>query len=160
MASFYTIMGKMMGPYSRMATIIFLVILFLLVGYYGYNRFYVKSSEKYTNVANANVRNPEIVIFFFHVDWCPFCVKSKPEWTAFSAEYDGKIINNYLISCQIINCSNNPDVPDPTAAQLMATYDVNSFPTVILVKDNNAIAYDAKIKKDTLESFVISATSS
>jgi thiol-disulfide isomerase/thioredoxin len=155
MAGFYSNISKFID--TTWLVIIILILLFMLVGYYGYKRFFVTTNEKYTNVANANRRNPEIVIFFFFADWCPHCTKSKPEWVAFSSEYDGKTLNNYKITCTMVNCT---DDSDPKANELMAAYDVNSFPTVILVKDNNAITYEAKIKRDTLESFIISATSS
>lgn len=157
MAGIYTILYKWTYPYYRNILICLLVVLFFVVGYYGYRRFRINISEKYKNVANANVRNPEIVIYFFYADWCPHCTNSKPEWSSFSSEYNNKIVNNYRIVCRMVNCT---DDTEPEASQLMSLYKVTSFPTVIMVKDENTIVYDAKIKRNTLESFVISATSS
>jgi len=157
MANFYTNIGKITGPYTRILWMLFFILLFLVVGYFGYKKFFVQSNEKYTNIANANRRSPEIVILFFYADWCPHCTKAKPEWVAFSDEYNGKTVNNYIIRCTMVNCTDDSDME---TAGLLSTYKVSSYPTVVMVKDSEHIIYDAKIKKDTLQSFLVTGSSS
>ena len=154
--NFYSIVGRQGAIYYRWLIWILLFLLFSLVGYYGYTRFFINNKYRYNNVANANMRNPEIVIYLFYADWCPHCTKSRPEWNAFSNEFNGQTVNQYIISCVEIDCS---DDADPDAAERMAEFKVSTFPTVLMVKDANTIVYDAKINKKTLESFLISATS-
>jgi thiol:disulfide interchange protein len=154
MATFYNIVSKTFSPYIKWGLPLILFVLFFLVGYFGYKRFYVNGTEQYRNVANANRRNPEIVIYFFYADWCPHCKEAKPEWVSFSTEYDQQMVNNYRVHCVMVNEA------DANGVTLLSQYEVDSFPTVILVKDTNTIVYDAKIKKATLESFLMSATTS
>ena len=153
MSGFYYNVQRFFGPYARYIAIIVLLVVFILVGFYGYKRYYSNPAEAYGNVANINARSPEIVIYFFSADWCPHCTKATPHWSAFASQYDGKQVNNYKISCSKVDCTDGK-------SDLMDQYSVDSFPTVVMIKDGNTISFDAKITKETLENFVASATSS
>jgi len=153
MSGFYQNVQRVFGPYAKYIALFVILIIFILVGFYGYKRFYSNPAEAYANVANMNANNSEIVIYFFSADWCPHCTKAKPHWMAFATQYNGKEVNNYKISCSNVDCTDGKN-------KLMDQYSVDSFPTVVMVKGGNTISFDAKITKETLENFVASATSS
>jgi thiol-disulfide isomerase/thioredoxin len=155
MSNFYFNIQRIFGPYFKYIALFVIVVIFVLVGFYGYKRFFSNNNEAYKNVANMNLRDPEIVVYFFFADWCPHCTKAKPQWTAFSNEHNDSRVNNYNIQCKSVDCTDNS-----TNKDLMKQYNVDSFPTVIMVKDGNVISYDAKITTETLTKFVSSATSS
>jgi thiol-disulfide isomerase/thioredoxin len=159
MAGFVEVVTKFFRPYKRIILVIFILIIFIIVGVYGYRRFYSvpEKTRDFKDVANANRRNPQIQIYLFWADWCPHCKKAKPEWVAFSQEYNGKIVNNYEIQTTDIDCS-DPNGQDPQVQNMLAEYRVNSYPTIIALKDSQVVGFDAKITKSSLDQFVESLT--
>jgi thiol-disulfide isomerase/thioredoxin len=128
------------------------------MGYNGYKKYYKSQADviEFSDVANNNARKKEAHVIFFFADWCPHCKKAKPEWEQFKEEYDGKVINEHIISCQSVDCTNDKD--QKTAAQI-AQYKIDSYPTIIMVVGDNKINYDAKVTKNGLEQLVLSGTS-
>ncbi len=144
----------------RYTTIIFIVIfliLFALLGWYGYNKFYANTKDDaiYSNVANANTRGKPAEVLFFYADWCPHCKKAKPSWFQFKEEYNGKMINGWTIDCREINCT---DENDEKVNTLIAKYKIESYPTILMVVGDNRIDFDAKVTKDSLQQFVVAGT--
>jgi thiol-disulfide isomerase/thioredoxin len=64
------------------------------------------------------------VIMLFHLPTCGYCIDMMPEWDKFQDEYQ----NNPDITVVKVNGANDQN--------LTKKYGVNSFPTVILVKDD------------------------
>jgi len=159
MAGFVEVVTKFFRPYKLIILVIFILIIFIIVGVYGYRSFYSvpEKTRDFKDVANANRRNPQIQIYLFWADWCPHCKKAKPEWVAFSQEYNGKIVNNYEIQTTDIDCS-DPNGQDPQVQNMLAEYRVNSYPTIIALKDSQVVGFDAKITKSSLDQFVESLT--
>jgi thiol-disulfide isomerase/thioredoxin len=145
------VVGNLIRPYQYKLLVTFFIVLFVYVSYYAYNKFYKKTIDnKFANVANANRRNKEAVVMFFHVDWCPHCKKALPDWNNFKKQYNDKEINGYIVKCQDIDCTEESS--DVTS--LMNKYDIESYPTVKLLRDTNVIDFDSKITSNTLEQFV------
>lgn len=109
-----------------------------------------KKDNKFADVANANKRSHEVIIYFFNVDWCPHCKTAKPEWEKFVKLYDGKEKGDYVIKCFDYNCT------DETAevTKVINKYNIESYPTIKMLKDNQVIEFDSKITEYTLEQFV------
>lgn len=152
MANIIDVLRRLISPYYYYIIIIAVLVIFLYVTYYAYYNIYKKSeSNKYKNVANANRRNKEVTIFFFHVDWCPHCKKALPEWNTFKAQNNEKQINGYIVKCVDLNCTNESS--DITRA--INEYNIDSYPTVKMLKENKKIEFDSKITSTALESFVV-----
>ena len=68
MVQLTAVLKKYLGPYYYPILIVVLVIIFLLVGIFVYNR-HMKSEA--FDVANDNQRDNELtmVVYFFHADW-------------------------------------------------------------------------------------------
>jgi thiol-disulfide isomerase/thioredoxin len=158
MAGFIEVITRIFRPYKRYVLIISLVILFIIIGVYGYNHFYSvpQKNSEFKDVANANRRSTEIEIYLFWTDWCPHCKKAKPDWVAFQQEYNGKTINKYDIKCTDVDCSNDQDAK---VQNMLGQYKVSSYPTVIAIKNSQMVGFDAKISKSSLDQFVESLTS-
>ncbi len=150
---------RIFSKYSRLILIILLVILFSYIGYNAYQQFYKKKDEvkDFTDVANTNKRKKDAEVLFFFADWCPHCRKAKPEWEQFKDEYNGKVVNEYTINCQSIDCTNEKD--DQKTAAIIKKYNIESYPTIIMLVEDNKIDYDAKVTKSGLEQLVLSGTS-
>tara|TARA_E500000178_G_scaffold354289_1_gene422750 strand:+ start:675 stop:1148 length:474 start_codon:yes stop_codon:yes gene_type:complete len=136
-------------PLNKLLVPAILFIIFVVAGYYGY-LWYAKSTIENLeaeNMANANRRISEAKIKFFSADWCPHCKRAKPEWEKFVSDYDGKEVGYYKISCESIDCTegDNPQIQE---------FSVDGYPTIIMLRDNKKIDYDAKITQPNLVQFV------
>ena len=90
-------------------------------------------------------------LLIFTVDWCPYCKKAMPVWKKFQEEYNGKTINGYNLNFRTINCT---DENDAEVKELLNKYNVDGYPTIKLLKDGDAITYDAKPEFNTLQQFL------
>ena len=140
-----------------MATVIILLAIFVLLGVYGYQKFYTakQPAKQFSNVANVNTRGKPAEVLFFYADWCPHCKTAKPEWATFKEEYDGKLINGWQIQCVEINCT---DENNDTSNKLISEYKVESYPTIIMVVGENKINFDSRVTSSALSQLVISGT--
>jgi thiol-disulfide isomerase/thioredoxin len=152
MANIVDVIYNYVRPYYYLIIITILIIIFSIAGYYWYNNYQKNNNISFKDVANANNRNTEVTIYFFHADWCPHCKKAEPEWNAFDSQYNGTEVNGYKIICIDVDCTSDPPTDENKA--LMKTYNVSSFPTIKLLKDDTVIDFDSKITRTTLESFV------
>lgn len=100
-------------------------------------------------------------------------MKAQPEWDNFKNQYHNTVVNGYLLQCYDINCTddngdeviqydNSSDVlittniePTPIKiSELIKKYEIDSYPTIKLTKDDIVVEYDAKITKDSLTKFI------
>ena len=147
-------------PYWFRIMIVFLVSVFLIVGYLAYKRVASQliTSTPYKDVANASPNGKSITITLYHVDWCPHCKKAMPEWNAFKDEYKDKMVNGYRISCIDIDCS---DERDQRITDLLTQKSIESFPTIKATVEGldgseMTISFESKTTKKNLEKFVLS----
>jgi thiol-disulfide isomerase/thioredoxin len=139
--------------YKRQFLIVFLLILFIIAGAYAYKWYGTKHIDKkpYDDVANANFRNKPVSVLFFSTDWCPHCVKAKPQWQAFSDKYNNKEINGHKISCININCTDS-DTPD--VQSYIQKYNIEHYPTVKMLIDKDIVEFDASVTSENLGKLV------
>jgi len=151
MANIIEIFRKLIVPYYYYIIAIVVIIIFSLLTYYFFTNKYAAQKNKFSDVSNSNRRNKEATIYFFHVDWCPHCKKALPEWNKFKADNNGKQVNGYKVSCVEMNCTN--ETSDITRA--INEYNIDSYPTIKMLKDNQKIEFDSKITNTALNSFVV-----
>ena len=144
------VLSKYISPYYYYIITILVLILFIIISYYAYDKYQKTTVNKYKDVANANRNNKEATIMFFHVDWCPHCKTAQPFWDTFKSQNDKTEINGYVIKCVDMNCTN--ETSDITRA--INTYNIESYPTIKMLKDEQTIEFDSKITNETLNSFV------
>jgi len=154
MPTLVEVVNRFVKPYSTIIIGIIVFIIFIVAGYYAYNTFYVKQQKKkesgYSDVANAVTDKIEVIIYFFHVDWCPHCKTALPEWEKFKNEYNNKEKGKYIIKCSAVNCTDETS----EITGLINDYNIEGYPTVKMLKENNKIEFDSKITYHTLEQFV------
>jgi len=138
--------------------ILFLLILTFVI-YYIYTKYY--SSKLLELYKPNNEKMPlwtkdnsnEVEILFFFANWCPHCRTAKPEWEKAKAEYNNNTIDGYKIIFVEVDCT----TPDSKTTSMMDTYNVEGYPTIILIKNNEVITYDAKVTYDHLVEFLKSS---
>ena len=141
---------KYIQPNQKFVITLLMLIVFIIAGYYAYKWFARPVIENQTtqDMANYNGRKSEVKVLIFTADWCPHCVRAKPEWLKFESAYDGKEIGNYIVKPQMVDCTNG-DTP------LIQQYGIDGYPTLIMIKDGDQrVNYDAKITESNLVNFV------
>lgn len=169
MANLITYVNSILKPYYKYALLLILVIIFVIVSRYVYNKYYDKPKKIVSNVANANNMLPVVTVYLFHVDWCPHCKNAMPEWEKFKAEYNNKEVNGYLIQCIDIDCTDDNGeqviqfdnetstgiTPTPIRiSEIIRRFKIESYPTIKMTKDDLIIDFDAKVTQDNLSQFV------
>jgi thiol-disulfide isomerase/thioredoxin len=129
---------------------IFLAIIFIIVIYYIYTKYFSKSFGKTIENMENQSGDKTAELMLFHVDWCPHCKTAKPEWDQVRAEYQNKSINGYKVMFNEINCTDET----PDKVKMIETYKIEGYPTIKLIKDNQVIDFDAKPTKETLGKFL------
>jgi thiol-disulfide isomerase/thioredoxin len=152
MANIIDVLTRYIRPYYYRIIAVVVCAIFLYAIYYAYNTFYIKprSQKQFSDVANANRRSKEATVLFFHVDWCPHCKTALPDWNAFKSQYNGKEMNGYTINCVDMNCTEETS----DIARAINKYNIESYPTIKLLKDDQTIEFDSKITSTSLEKFV------
>lgn len=91
-------------------------------------------------------------IYLIHAKWCPYSKKVKPTWDQLKGEYDGKNINNYTLKFFDIDAEKE----EKKLKDFETTYNkqIDGYPTICIVKDNQVIEFEAKPNRDTLEEFI------
>ena len=172
MANLITYIYERTKRYHYIFLAICIFALFAAASYYAYKKIYIpkQKEQKFEDVANTNDSKLIAEIYFFHAEWCPHCKKAKPEWEQFKRQFDKMVINDYLIQCYEINCTDdNGDVvlekdSDGTStglkqtkvkvADMIRNFGIDSYPTIKLKKDDYTVDFDAKITQDSLEQCV------
>jgi len=148
MSTFYEVIQKKFGYIKNFRSYIIAAIavaIFFILARYGYETYYKPFySKNISDTGEAGVSdNGEVVITFYHVDWCPHCKTAQPEWENFRRQYNNKRINNYTLKCKDVECESEEICPN-----------IESFPTVKLTKNGKDIEFDSKINVDSLTYFV------
>jgi len=144
---------KIMGVLNwKTILIVVLVVVLIYVAYNTYLTYINKSGFKANreNIPIGQTPTTTANLMLFYVDWCPHCKTAKPEWEALKAEYQNKSINGYKIIFTEHNCTEET----AEVSQLMDKYNIEGYPTIKLIKDNQVIEYDAKPTKSTMEQFL------
>jgi len=163
---------KYLLPNKNVSLVILFLIIFALVGYGIYYIYSTRSQDAQTgNIANGGARKNgfsgsgasgssapgTVEILFFNVDWCPHCVKAKPEWEKFCDTYDGQTVNGkYTVSCRGgkkgINCTNTDDAK---VNAMIQQYSIEGYPTLKAIQDGNQVVdFQSKITFSNMEQFI------
>jgi thiol-disulfide isomerase/thioredoxin len=148
---------------SKFWMILLLIILFLFIAVYVYNKYvnnvinptYIDNNEfpRDMNKDDDDGSNTgsEVEIMIFIVDWCPHSKNAMPIWEELKEKYNGKKFNGYKLTFVEINGEENPGMADK--------YKVEGYPTIKMLKDNQVIEYDAKPSISHLTEFLNSTLS-
>jgi len=111
---------------------------------------YVDNKE-FTTHSDNEKEDKEATLMLFHVNWCMYCKKAMPIWNEFKEDYEGKTVNGYKLYFKDYECSdeNNEEV-----VELMDKYNIEGYPTIILLTDGEVTNFEAKPTYENLEKFI------
>ena len=98
-------------------------------------------------------------LYFFYADWCPHCRTAKQSggpWYEFTKDKNDIIVKgDYDIAIEEVDCSKDSNKHNGHGVkEIMHKYNVEGYPTIILVKDDEHYLYDTKPNADRIEEFV------
>jgi len=120
--------------------VIFLFVVCILIALYVYNKY--MRLQKIQNTTGV----PVVDVYYFYTTWCPYCVKARPEWDKFKKFWENKKKNGYLLNFTEIDCDKNES--------LASKYEIETYPSIKLVKDGKIYDYDAKPSLENLNKFL------
>jgi thiol-disulfide isomerase/thioredoxin len=119
-------------------------ILFVIVAYMIVKRVFFR--EGFQDASS------DATVYFFFADWCPYCKKAKPEWEAAKSKMDGTSVNGTKVVFKEVDCTAKP--PPKETQELMKMYEVEGFPTIVLVKGATPKKLEEKPTKESISTFV------
>jgi len=158
MAQITDILFRSLNPYIRYILLLVFIVILVLLSIWCYYKYAAPVlNDDYKNQSNIpnNGTNQVIDIYFFNVDWCPHCVKAKPEWIEFCKIYNNNEYNGYIINC--VGGENGSDCTDSDSQvviELIQQFNIEHYPTLKMVMGGTTIDFDGKITKDNLEIFI------
>jgi thiol-disulfide isomerase/thioredoxin len=141
------ILSKVKG-FLNWKTLLVILGVLVIIGLVVY--FMRRRSVVYEHFQDGPKASKTAEIMFFYADWCPHCKTAKPEWEQVKTEFQGKSIKGYNVLFKEVNCTEESAENE----KLMATYKIQGYPTIKLVKDGQVIDFDAKPTKSTLTQFL------
>jgi thiol-disulfide isomerase/thioredoxin len=133
-------------PIIRYVCVCFILAIAIYIIFYILKKMWFRNFEGLENNSQKQME-----MLFFLADWCGHCKTAKPEVDKFISEYNHKMINGRVLDIKLYETG---QTIDNETEELMKTYDVTQFPTVLLEKDNNIITFTSKVTFENLVDFV------
>ena len=106
-------------------------ILLIVIAYFIYKNYLLdKIKPDYIENKEFISKNVDsVILYFFYTDWCPHCKSAKPIWEDLKNTIT--MVNNVKINYIDVNCDNEK--------QLAETFNIEGYPTIKMVKENQVI---------------------
>ena len=91
-------------------------------------------------------------VYFFFVTWCPHSVAAISEWEKVVDKYTDNNVNGYKINLVDVDCTKET----VEIENLINKYDIEGYPTVKMIKGDEVIDFNAKVKFENVEKFLSS----
>lgn len=124
----------------------FLIFIFVSICYYIYNKYVKKDSTLFipNDEYKDNIKKSKSCeILLFSAEWCPHCKKIQPEWENYTETYYNK---DYDVQFKKIMGDDDPN--------LVEKYNIDSYPSIILIKDGLIYEYDSNFSKESMDLFI------
>ena len=89
-------------------------------------------------------------LYFFYTTWCPYSLAAIPEWEKIVDKYTHNDINGYSVNLIDVDCTKET----VEIENIINKYNIEGYPTLKLIKDDQIIEFDAKAKFDNIEKFL------
>jgi len=119
--------------------IIGIFVTFIIISVVVYRQY----NKKLSNPNNEYIKNDKVgQLMLFYASWCPYSKTTLKQWYSYKENYNGK----YKLSFVEIDCDENTSLADK--------YNIDSYPTIILLKDEQKYIFDAEMNDETLTQFI------
>lgn len=128
------------------------IVIIVALGYYLYqcrtkNEYFSDAADNDFIGENEEFSgNSDCQVKFFYADWCGYCQKAKPHFTKFMNANNGKVLGGNKVSIEMVDLS---DSNTPANQEIMNKYNIQGFPTILLIKNGKNIPYpDSSSRED------------
>lgn len=104
-----------------------MAIVLVLIYYYIYNdnKMQVQHIESFTD-SEISLEKDEVVLALFYADWCPHCVRFKPEWDSMTQSLNNsKTGHGKRVRMMNVDCEKNK--------ALANKYGIDGYPTIKVI---------------------------
>ena len=145
--------------------LVFLLAIFIGVAYYIYQNYVKPNSDYVTNreIVKEGESDKSANLIIIYADWCPHSKKvmnvgdkeDSGGWVKLMKDWEksgnAKMINNYAVSLSEINESDKKRLEE-----FETTYkkQINGYPSIFLIKDDQIIEFDASPTEENLLKFL------
>ena len=140
---------------KKFLIIIILISLFLGAAFYVYSN-YITPRLNPKFVSNREFTQQETIdnaeLYFMFAEWCPYSKKVMPIWDSVKEKYNRKKVNNYAVVFKELDGDKNEKEIDDFSKRFNKKID--GYPTIILIKQNEVIEFDADPTKENLTAFI------
>jgi len=140
---------------KKFLIIIVLISLFLGAAFYVYNN-YIAPRLNPTFVSNREFTQQEPInnaeLYFIFAEWCPYSKKVMPIWDKLKEKYNRKKVNKYAVIFKDLDGDKDETEIDDFSKRFNKKID--GYPTIILIKQNEVIEFDAEPTKENLTAFI------
>jgi thiol-disulfide isomerase/thioredoxin len=141
---------------KKFVIIIALIAIFIGAAIYVYNK-YVAPRLNTKFVENREFSNDAIVsndaqIFFIYAAWCPHSKKVMGHWDELKKKYNGKLVTKYMV--EFVEYDGDNDEAKIDEFSKLYKKKIEGYPTIILVKENEVIEFEAEPSLENLNAFI------
>ena len=104
----------------------------------------------------SDVKNTNATLYFIYATWCPHSKKVIKHWEKLKNKYDYKIINRPVNQYALTFVEYDGDKQESEIEEFSKLYNkkIEGYPTIILVKDNEIIEFEAEPSIENLNEFI------
>jgi thiol-disulfide isomerase/thioredoxin len=140
---------------KKFLIIIILIALFLGAAVYVYNK-YIAPRLNPTFVSNREFTQQETVesaeLYFMFAEWCPYSKKVLPIWDKLKEKYNRKKVKDFAVEFKEYDGDKNEKEINEFSTRFNKKID--GYPTIILIKHNEVIEFDADPTEENLVAFI------
>jgi thiol-disulfide isomerase/thioredoxin len=119
-----------------------LILLFFMgMTYFIYQRFLKVESKQFVPNDEYIQENKKYECILFYTTWCPHCKKTLEDFN----KYKTSNLNDQILYT-LVDCDKKPDQAD--------YYQIDSYPTIIMVVNGKNYIFDSNFSKDSMDKFV------
>lgn len=141
---------------KKFVIIIVLIVIFIGAAIFVFNKF-VAPKLNPTFIENREFTNKsptsnDATLYFIYATWCPHSKKVIKHWEKLKNQYDGKVVKKYAVKF----IEYDGDKQEVLIEEFSKDYNkkIEGYPTIILIKDNEVIEFEAEPTLENLNEFI------
>ena len=145
---------------KKFIIIIVLIAIFIGAAIFVYNKYVApKINPKFVEnreFTNHGITENDATLYFIYATWCPHSKKVIKHWETLKNKYDYKVIKRPVKKFAVTFVEYDGDKQEKEIEEFTKIYNkkIDGYPTIILVRDNEVIEFEAEPTLENLNSFI------
>lgn len=112
---------------------------------------YKENNDIVSSSSESQVGSKSATVYFFYTTWCPYSLAAIPEWEKIVDKYSENGVNGYNINFIDVDCTKET----VEIENMVNKYNIEGYPTIKMIKDDQVIEFDAKAKFENIKTFLV-----